>query len=305
MSAVVGAIYTEDAPRVADVPNPCALCDEHGRRALFRVDGALIVGCLGCGLVRQETRPAATEAVYGSTYYTTDDPKGGYANYFLDAAVNRRTFRRRVLSLERRYGTRGRLLDIGAALGDLVLEATTAGWDAEGVELSAYAAAQARKRGAVVHAGPLASLGLPPATFDVVTLYDTLEHLADPIAVLAEARRLLRPGGLVHVITPNASGLQAKVLGRRWYHYKPREHLFYFTPATLRAATERAGLRWDGWARSPSYLTVTYIFNRLRYYAPRLFGALEWLGRTFRVGPFAFYLDVGEMEAWARKEADA
>ena len=114
--------------------------------------------------------------------------------------------------------------------------------------------------------------------------------------MLAEARRLLRPGGLVHVITPNASGLQAKVLGRRWYHYKPREHLFYFTPATLRAATERAGLRWDGWARSPSYLTVTYIFNRLRYYAPRLFGALEWLGRTFRVGPFAFYLDVGDLK---------
>jgi SAM-dependent methyltransferase len=287
-------------PLEREVPNPCALCQSEPR-AMFRVDGALIVRCEGCGLVRQDTRPNATAELYDSAYYSTDNPKGGYSNYFLDADVNRRTFQRRLRSIEKRLGRRGRLLDVGAALGDFVLEAQAAGWQAEGVEISSYAAARARGRGAVVHAGLLEQLRLPASRFDVVTLYDTIEHLTDPVATLREVERVLVPGGLLHLVTPNVGGFQARILGSRWYHYKPGEHLYYFSPASLRAAIERAGLGWDGWARAGSYLTVTYIVDRLRYYAPKPFGMLQWLGRKLRFGPFTFYLHVGEMEAWARR----
>ena len=150
-------------------------------------------------------------------------------------------------------------------------------------------------------AGRLEELDLPAASFDVITLYDSIEHLTAPLATLAEVRRLLGPGGIVHLVTPNVGGLQARVLGRYWYHYKPGEHLYYFSPKTLRATLERAGLEWRGWARAASYLTFTYCFNRMRYYAPAPFAFLEWLGRTLRFGPYAFRVDVGEMEAWARK----
>src|SRR5439155_704283 len=162
-----------------------------------------------CGLVRQATRPSATAALYDSDYYATENPKGGYANYFLDSDVNRRTFRDRIRAIESRYGRKGRLLDVGCALGDFLIEAKDAGWDVAGVEISRYAAQRAR---------------------------------------------------------------------------------------------ERSGLRWAGWHRSASYLTFTYCFNRLRYYAPAPFAFLEWLGRTFRFGPYAFRVPVGEMEAWARCE---
>lgn len=287
-----------------EVPNGCALC-EGGSRPLFRVDGALIVACTSCGLVRQATRPVSPGDFYDSAYYATDNPKGGYSNYFLDAEVNRRTFQRRLGAIERWLGRRGRLLDVGAALGDFVLEAQAVGWQAEGVEISTYAAARARARGAVVHAGPLEKLRLPPGRFDVVTLYDTIEHLTDPIATLREIERLLVPGGALHLVTPNVGGYQARTLGSRWYHYKPGEHLFYFSPDTLRTAIERGGLQWEGWARAGSYLTLTYVFDRLRYYAPKPFGVLQWLGRQLRFGPFTFYLHVGEMEAWARKRVAA
>ena len=286
-----------------EVANACALGPHDGAARLFSVDGAVIVRCASCGLVRQETRPAAPGEFYDSAYYATDNPKGGYSNYFLDAGVNRRTFQRRLRAIERRYGKRGRLLDVGAALGDFVLEAQAAGWRAEGVEISGYAAARARGRGAVVHTGLLEELRLPAARFDVVTLYDTIEHLTDPVATLREIERLLVPGGLLHLVTPNVGGLQARVLGAKWYHYKPGEHLFYFSPATLRVAIERAGLAWEGWARAGSYLTMTYVFDRMRYYAPKPFGLLQWLGRKLRFGPFTFYLHVGEMEAWARRRS--
>lgn len=292
------------ATAAATEPNPCALCPDGRDESFFTVDGALIVRCGVCGLVRQKTRPVAASALYDAAYYATDNPKGGYANYFLDADVNRRTFRRRLQALERRLGRKGRLLDVGCALGDFVLEAQAAGWDAEGVEVSAFAGTEAQKRGAKVRVGRLEEMRLPQATFDVITLYDTVEHVTDPIAMLRDVTRLLTPGGFVHLVTPNVGGLQAKLLGRHWYHYKPGEHLYYFAPDTLRDAVGRAGLRWEGWARSGSYLTVTYVVNRLRYYAPTPFALLEWLGRTLRFGPLTFYAYVGEMEAWAVREQE-
>ena len=288
--------------RPAEITNKCALCADGATRALFQVDGTSIVECRECGLVRQDTRPIAAAAIYDSDYYATDNPKGGYANYFLDSEVNRRTFRNRIRAIEQRYGRRGRLLDVGCALGDFLIEAKASGWDVEGVEISSFAAEQARERGLRVTAGRLEELDLPAASFDVITLYDSVEHLTDPVATLAAVRRLLVPGGIVHLVTPNVGGLQARLLGRLWYHYKPGEHLFYFAPRTLRAALEAAGLRWEGWQRSASYLTFTYCFNRMRYYAPAPFAFLEWVGRTFRFGPYAFKVPVGEMEAWARRE---
>jgi SAM-dependent methyltransferase len=288
--------------RITEVTNHCALCSEAGSRSMFQVDGALVVSCRGCGLVRQDTRPLAASELYDPDYYATDDPKGGYANYFLDSGVNRRTFRDRVRAIEKRYGRKGRLLDVGCALGDFLMEAKDAGWDVEGVEISHFAAQRARERGLRVSAGRLENLDLPPASFDVITLYDAIEHMTDPVTTLAAVRRLLKPGGLLHLVTPNVGGLQARMLGRHWYHYKPGEHLFYFAPRTLRTTVERAGLRWRGWSRSSSYLTFTYVFSRLRYYAAAPFGLLEWLGRTFRFGPWAFRMDVGEMEAWAVRD---
>ncbi|OLE14914.1 MAG: hypothetical protein AUI36_38600, partial [Cyanobacteria bacterium 13_1_40CM_2_61_4] len=300
--------------RPAEISNRCALCADGTTRVLFTVDGAQIVECRDCGLVRQDTRPLAAAAIYDSDYYATDNPKGGYANYFLDSDVNRRTFRDRIQAIERRYfetegaaagrsdtakrgtttyGRRGRLLDVGCALGDFLLEAKASGWDVEGVEVSSFAAQRARERGLRVTTGRLEDLDLPAASFDVITLYDSVEHLTDPVATLAAVRRLLVPGGIVHLVTPNVGGLQARLLGRLWYHYKPGEHLFYFAPQTLRAALEAAGLRWAGWQRSASYLTFTYCFNRMRYYAPAPFAALEWLGRVLRFGPYSFKVPVG------------
>ena len=287
--------------RPAEITNQCALCVNGRTRALFEVDGALIVTCDDCGLVRQDTRPLATAGLYDSDYYASDNPKGGYANYFLDSDVNRRTFRDRIRAIEQRYGRRGRLLDVGCALGDFLLEAKASGWDVEGVEISSFAAQRARERGLRVSAGRLEELDLPESSFDVITLYDSIEHLTDPVATLAAVRRLLVPGGIVHLVTPNVGGVQARLLGRLWYHYKPGEHLFYFSPRTLRSALEAAGLAWNGWHRSASYLTFTYVFNRLRYYAPAPFAVLEWLGRALKFGPYAFRVPVGEMEAWARR----
>ncbi len=283
------------------VVNACALCGGRDGTSLFRVDDSLMVRCDRCDLVREATRPAATDTVYDAEYYSTASAKGGYANYILDAEINRITFTERLRAIERRLGRKGKLLDVGCALGDFVAVARELGWDAEGIEISAYAAAQARARGLRVRTGTLEEVDLPRRSYDVVTLYDVIEHLTDPVGTLRRVRELLRPDGVVHMVTPNVGGLQARLLGARWYHYKPGEHIYLFSPKTAREAVERSGLRWLGWSRSGSFVTLTYVFSRLRYYAPRLFGALETIGRTIRFGPVPFKLYVGEMELWARR----
>ena len=283
------------------VVNPCALCGGRDGTSLFRVDDSLMVRCDRCDLVREATRPAKTDSVYDADYYSTESAKGGYANYVLDAEINRITFTERLHAIERRLGRKGRLLDVGCALGDFVEVARDLGWDAEGIEISAYAAAQAQARGLRVHTGTLEEVDLPQRSYDVVTLYDVVEHLTDPIATLQLVRGLLRPDGVVHMVTPNVGGLQARVLGSRWYHYKPGEHIYLFSPKTAREVVERSGLHWLGSSRSGSYVTLTYVFSRLRYYAPGMFGALEGLGRAIRFGPLPFKLYVGEMELWAKR----
>jgi SAM-dependent methyltransferase len=135
----------------------------------------------------------------------------------------------------------GRLLDVGCATGDFLAAAQERSWAAQGVELSGHAAAVARRRGVDVRVGTLRNARFPDASFDVVTMLDVIEHLNDPMAELKEVRRVLRPGGIICVETPNWDSIYRRVLGRRWAALQPRLHLLYFDSTTLREAVGRAG----------------------------------------------------------------
>jgi SAM-dependent methyltransferase len=137
----------------------------------------------------------------------------------------------------------GRLLDVGCATGDFLVAAQERGWAAQGVELSGHAAGVARRRRVDVRVGTLRNARFPDAAFDVVTMLDVIEHLNDPMAELRETRRVLRPGGIICVETPNWDSIYRRVLGRRWAALQPRLHLLYFDRTTLREALSRAGFQ--------------------------------------------------------------
>src|SRR5438093_13367382 len=109
--------------RPVEIANRCALCAEGTTRTLFQVDGTFIVECRDCGLVRQETRPLAAAAIYDSEYYATDNAKDGYAHYFLDSDVNRRTFRDRIPPISRRSCRLSSLPAVSGAPGRRLLAA--------------------------------------------------------------------------------------------------------------------------------------------------------------------------------------
>ena len=97
----------------------------------------------------------------------------------------------------------GRLLDVGTGIGEMLRLAREAGWEAVGVDIDPAVVAYARARGLDARVGELATLRLPASSFDLVTLWNVLDFVREPLALLRECRRLLVPGGRVFVRTPN------------------------------------------------------------------------------------------------------
>jgi 2-polyprenyl-3-methyl-5-hydroxy-6-metoxy-1,4-benzoquinol methylase len=150
------------------------------------------------------------------------------------------TFRRALRFLGTAAGRR--LLDVGAYCGIFVDVAREAGFRAEGLELSRWAAGQARRLGLTVHEQTLGERAASGDAYDVVTMWDVVEHLADPRRELAAAFALLRSGGRLHLSTIDTSSLVARLLGPRW-PWLMHMHLCYFDRQNLSALLESVGFR--------------------------------------------------------------
>jgi SAM-dependent methyltransferase len=156
--------------------------------------------------------------------------------------------------LERASGLRfGSLLDVGSGTGEVLLAAQQRGWRAQGVEPEQTAAEMARDRGPSVVVAKLEDSGLPERTYDVVSAFHVLEHIADSRAFLRTMARWARPGGYVAIEVPNFASVQRRRLGEAWTGLRPREHLVHFTPQTLRRTFAAAGIE-PVLVRSPAYI---------------------------------------------------
>ncbi|MGD9124440.1 MAG: class I SAM-dependent methyltransferase, partial [Desulfarculaceae bacterium] len=122
-------------------------------------------------------------------------------------------------------------------------------------------------------AGTIFDMNLEDAGFDLVTLWDVLEHTPDPLAVLAECRRVLKPGGLLVVNYPDIASLPSRAMGRRWV-FLLSVHLYYFTPQTIRAALEKSGFTALLLQKHWQTLELGYIMRRMEPYL----GAVARLG---------------------------
>jgi SAM-dependent methyltransferase len=243
----------------------CAVCGAESPRPKHRKRDIEIFECRDCGLAFW-IPPAGfhAEDVYDAAYFGDASAGHGYDDYADLEPVLRQNFARRLarIPLPR---PRARLLDIGAAFGFAVAEARSAGWQATGLEVSRAAAARAHSAaaGCVVAANALRA-PFASQRFDAITLWDVLEHLSDPHAAVAEASRLLRPGGRLVLTTGDVGSLAARLSGSRWHLYTIPEHLFFFTRRSLRLLLAAHGLRVESERTESSLYTLGYLVERLR-----------------------------------------
>jgi|ERR1051326_3080745 2-polyprenyl-3-methyl-5-hydroxy-6-metoxy-1,4-benzoquinol methylase len=192
-----------------------------------------IVKCLHCSLIY--VNPRLRPDVVVDSYAGAED------EIYVGAASGREQTFRRCVALIETYSAKGKILDVGCAAGFFVKAAADAGWDAMGVEPCRWLAEYGiKKLDAKIIPATLAEANFPDATFDVVTMWDVLEHVPDPIADLQEVFRILRPGGLLVVNYPDAGTWQAKLAGRHWWFFLS-VHLTYFTQNTIKAMVQKAG----------------------------------------------------------------
>ncbi len=136
----------------------------------------------------------------------------------------------------------GRLLDVGCGDGGQLARLRDMGWQVEGQEVDATAAERARvEHGLRVHVSPLRDAGLTDASFDVVTMSHVIEHVHDPMALLKECHRILKPEGTLIAVTPNAKGCGHQRFRSNWMPLEPPRHLHLFSPPTLRHMARLAG----------------------------------------------------------------
>lgn len=209
----------------------CSLCHAAGVRH-FCLRGYHILECPRCGLAWCSPVPDEEELrrFYAKSYRPEDERDW-------KTAQERRLVALQLRSLAPHART---LLDVGCGFGHFLDAARVAGFECYGTEADAVRGGAAERKGHVVHRGFLEACP-PGRLFDVVVLSHVIEHLRDPLSVLAQVRALLSPGGVLFVETPNFIGLKARLSGRRYVAYIPPEHLLYFRPHALRVLLERAG----------------------------------------------------------------
>jgi 2-polyprenyl-3-methyl-5-hydroxy-6-metoxy-1,4-benzoquinol methylase len=289
--------------RLEDVP--CNLCGADDPAVLFEKHGCRIVRCRSCGLSFVSPRPIGPDTVRvyeGESYYRNANACAfGYGDYLADRWLLEELFDARLTEIERYRPGRGRLLDVGCATGVLIERALRRGWKAEGLEVSAFAAAHCRERGLRVHEGDVASVRLPEGVYDVIVMDDAIEHVADPRETLRRLHALLAPGGLVTFNTPNEAGWLRRGMGRHWFHYKPQEHLYYFTPATLGRLVREAGFDVVHTRRSGKIVTLAYLCGRMRAFSPAAARILTATLARLPVARWHFLLPIGEFALFAER----
>jgi len=288
----------------------CPICGEGPKEAVYELAGSagkrMVVCCVSCRLMFVNPRISSEEIAKkysGKSYFEREDDATGYRNYLQDRELHLMFFRRQLDELEAR-GPKENLMDVGCAGGFLIEEANQRGWRAAGVELSEFASEYARQTlGLNVATGNLRDASFPSDHYQAVVMDDVIEHFENPLSEILEVRRILKPGGFLLVHTPNAASPWRHLMGRKWVHLKPDEHLYYFDPATIRRLLEKAGLEMV-FARSCSKSTnINYINGVIGKYLPGLSDLLLRLFSKHRFWWNPFPFRGGGMEVCAQKPA--
>ncbi len=216
----------------------CQLCDHivsagdiYARRGSYSY-----LRCPACGLVFLHPLPDAQvlQDFYNHSYEVD------FNSYF--QGVKRRS-RNTLKELAQRFPEPGRLLELGCSYGGFLDEARRAGWDVTGIEVSQTASTHARERlGLRVFSGTLQDQ-LPhlDAPYDVLAMFHVIEHIQNPVTLLDACRKLIKPGGLLVLKTPNVASSIARITGSSWHWVSPPAHLYLYSPETLRRLLTKSG----------------------------------------------------------------
>lgn len=257
--------------------------------------------CPECGFVyASQDDPDALLAIYDDAYFNGEE----YPDYLGEEQSLRRSMRGHLAQMGRSRELRGSLLEVGSAYGFFLDEARKHFTPVVGIDVCAGPVAHARKlTGLDVRCTDLLRADFGNQRFDVICMWDTIEHVGRPDAVLARVASLLKPTGSLFLTTGDLGSLNARLRGRRWRQIHPPSHVNYFTRASMRRVIDRVGMRVTRIETTAYYHTLYNVLGSLRLRGGPAgtiaSGILRALGERFfrRVGFWINLRDIMFVEA--------
>lgn len=248
-----------------------------------------IVKCKHCEFIYVNPRIKPEKIIEGYS-------EGSDERFVSQAKGREQTFERSLKFIEKYTQQKGKVLDIGTAGGSFLAVAQKHGWEVEGIEPNKWLCDWSKKNyGLRIKQGTLEKNDFDPVSFDLVTLWDVLEHVPDPCDTLTRINKLLKKEGLLVVNYPDIGSSVAKLMKRKWV-FILTVHLFYFTPSTIKKILEKCGFEVVLIKKHWQKLALGYLATRFEPYSKTMHKIATktvnvlglddvqfpyWLGQTF------------------------
>lgn len=279
-----------------------------------------MVRCRSCGLLRTNPRPTADSIAF---YYPAEyRPHRG--NRVPQGETVRPPWRSKLAALVWRIFESnaerlppiapGRMIEIGCGSGGFLRRMERRGWQAEGIEFSPSAGAEAQRAGLSVQIGPVEAASPPSEPSDLIVGWMVLEHLHDPVETLRTIRGWTRPGGWLVASVPNSACWEFRAFGEFWYALHLPNHLWHPAPESLRRVLEAGGWRMERLFYHRDVKNVIgsagHWLTERRILRPLARWMVEYAGREGRIWHFllhpigrlaAVLRQTGRMTVWARR----
>lgn len=223
----------------------CPVC-KLKRSSLFLKTSRRILRHCVCGAIYVWPQPKknAIKKLYQNGYFHLGKRKKilGYRDYEEQKKYLLPYYQKKLEQIDKlREGRKGKLLDIGCAFGYFLGIAKNKGWRVVGLDISELAIKKTKRQRIKAVAVELSKAKFSSNGFDVITIFQTVEHDPDPIGLLAEIYRILKPGGILLLTTPGQRGILVSLLGKKWHGWQVKSHLFWFNQGNLKLALQKAG----------------------------------------------------------------
>ena len=277
----------------------CPLCGQDQGSREFMIKGHTLIECRSCGLLYVRDRMCEDELhrFYGEHYFSSpDELNHGYSDYGEMGKDREKTFSRYLRRILPFLQGREQVLDIGCGYGYFLNAAEGHFRRLAGIDVSREALGKVNPA-FEIRCGEFHSELYPPDFADLVMMSDFVEHLYHPVGFLTEVHKVLRPGGLLCLITPNCKSLFSRVSGTRWVSFKLPEHVCYYSPSSISRLLKVTGFY-------PVLISPCGQYASLEFIAKRLGQLIFMDGGAHlipeRVRQWSVYVNSGSMMVLAR-----
>ncbi|RZK11205.1 MAG: class I SAM-dependent methyltransferase [Flavobacterium sp.] len=282
----------------------CPVCQQERNKEKYQIRGWKIVECESCKFVHVNPRLEKKELlkIYSSNYF--DNKEVGYYHYTENEILRKENFRKWVYDalpfLNHSKPTQA--LDVGCAAGYCLEVFKELNWKAFGIELDKGLADSLRKREFEIFDSPLVN-ATTTEKFDFICLFDVLEHLTDLAENMKKLLSILKEDGIIVLVTPNYGSWQRKLFGKKWFQFKPIEHINYFDRRSLQKLVTENGFEIVQTKSSGQFCDIAFLENRIRKYRFHfLLPFFYFFVKLFQLKTKHFYIDTASLYVVLKKK---